>query len=226
MKVLVTFAVDAEFAPWRELRHFKKQSQGDTEFFSAIIEDTEVMVLLTGIAGKKAGVKTIEAICDGNIDVCISSGLAGALKPEHGLSDILAARRVEAPVGKLSVFCDESLVRLASGAGAKIAACFYSVDHVVSSAVEKQQLGETADAVEMESAEILRDAAALGSRVIAIRGISDASAEDLPLDLNRVTTDAGEVSIKSVLLQAARKPQFQCRYWGPAASADLLSRSA
>lgn len=207
MKVLVTFAVDAEFAPWRGLRHFEKRHQVDTEFFSTIIEDAEVMVLLTGIGGKKTGVAAAKTLWGGHIDVCISSGLAGALKPEHRLSDILAARRVDATTGKSSVRCDESLVRLALEAGAKIAACFYSVDHVVSSAAEKQELGKTGDAVEMESAEILRDAAALGARVIAIRGISDVSAEDLPLDFNRVTTDSGDVSIKSVLLQMARRPR-------------------
>jgi adenosylhomocysteine nucleosidase len=207
MKVLITFAVDAEFAPWRELRHFEKQNREGTELYSATIENAEILVLLTGIGGKKAGVEATKAIWDGDIDVCISSGLAGALKSEHRLSDVLAARRIDTTSGKQLVVCDESLALLASEFGAKIADCFYSVDHVVSSAAEKQELGKTADAVEMESGEILSEAAAFGARVIAVRGISDAADEDLPLDFNLVTTDSGDVSMKSVLVQVARRPQ-------------------
>ncbi|GAC1627006.1 MAG: hypothetical protein PVS2B2_16040 [Candidatus Acidiferrum sp.] len=207
MKVLITFAVDAEFAPWREIRHFEKQNREGAEWYSTTIEDVEVVVLLTGIGAKKAGVEVTKVIWDGDIDVCISSGLAGALKCEHRVSDVLAARRIDTASGKQPVACDESLVRLASEFGAKIADSFYTMNHVVLSAAEKQEFGKTADAVEMESAEILSKAAGFGAKVIAIRGISDAADEDLPLDFNRVTTDSGEVSMKSVLAQVARKPQ-------------------
>ncbi|HXM97936.1 MAG TPA: hypothetical protein VN982_05620 [Candidatus Dormibacteraeota bacterium] len=207
MKVLVTFAVDDEFAPWRELRHFEKQNRDGMELYMARIEGADVAVLLTGIGGKKAWVEATKVIWDSDIDVCISSGLAGALKPGFQLSDVLAARRIERGSGEKPVVCDGRLASLASELGAKIAECFYSADHVVLSAVEKRELAKTADAVEMESGEILSEAAAFGARIIAIRGISDAWDEDLPLDFNLVTTDSGDVSLKRVLSQVARKPQ-------------------
>jgi hypothetical protein len=84
---------------------------------------------------------------------------------------------------------------------------FYSADHVVSSADEKQRLGESADAVEMESFEILREAQAAGVPAVAVRAISDTVGEDLPLDMNQVFTDQGQVSIPRVLGQVALKPQ-------------------
>lgn len=169
MKVLVTFAVDAEFAPWRELRHFERRGR-DTEHYSTTIEDADVTVVLTGI-----GLEVGDAVWKEEYDICISSGLAGAVKPEHRIAQILAARRVAAANGTMAVACDQPLTQLAAKFGAKIVECFSTVDQVLSSAAEKQELGRTADAVEMESAKILTRAAALGAKVMAIRGISDAS---------------------------------------------------
>src|SRR5438034_10683283 len=52
MRVLVTFAVEAEFAPWRKLRGFEKMTKGKAQFFRARIGASEVNVLLTGVGGK------------------------------------------------------------------------------------------------------------------------------------------------------------------------------
>ncbi len=60
--------------------------------------------------------------------------------------------------------------------------------------------------MEMESGEVLYEATAFGARAVAIRGISDAVEEDLPLDFNRVTTATGGVSMGRVLGQVARHP--------------------
>jgi adenosylhomocysteine nucleosidase len=58
----------------------------------------------------------------------------------------------------------------------------------------------------MESGEVLYEAAAFGAKGIAVRAISDAADEDLPLDFNRVTTPSGEVSIPRVLAEVVRHP--------------------
>ncbi len=47
VRVLVTFAVEAEFAPWRALRQFVKRSDGTAEFYSAQIGGAEVNILLS-----------------------------------------------------------------------------------------------------------------------------------------------------------------------------------
>jgi adenosylhomocysteine nucleosidase len=77
---------------------------------------------------------------------------------------------------------------------------------VIGSASEKNELRNVADAVEMESGEVLYEASVFGAKVIAIRGISDGVDEDLPLDFNRVMTSAGEVSIPKVLGEFVRHP--------------------
>src|SRR6266404_4142770 len=182
MKVLVTFAVEAEFAPWRKLRQFSQSNLGDIRAFSAQMRDGELIVLLTGVGGRRAWAEATRVIWDGNVDICISSGLAGALREEHRPGDVLAAKEVHATNRKKVIPSDLALLELATACGAK------------------------ADAVEMESGDIMLEAVAFGAKVIAIRAISDAVEEDLPLDFNRVTSESGEVSIAKVLAQAAAHP--------------------
>ena len=208
MPVLVTFAVEAEFAPWRKLRGFEKIAKAKAHFFRARIGDSkvEVNVLLTGVGGKNGWLEAAKVIWGGGVAICISSGLAGALRPDYHLGDILAAKEVQAVGGKRVVPADRQLVRLAEEHGARAVDSFYSADRVIGLASEKKELGRRADAVEMESGEVLYEAAAFGAKGIAIRGISDRADEDLPVDFNRVMTRTGEVSIPRVLGEVVRHP--------------------
>jgi len=206
MRILVTFAVEAEFAPWRKLRSFESNVKGDAEFFVARIGKSDINVLLTGIGGKKAWVEATKIIWDGDVDICISSGLAGALRPEYHVGDVLVAKEVQAVGWKRVVAADAHLIQLAEERGARVVGSFYSADHVISLASEKKELGNLADAVEMESGEVLFEAAVFGAKGIAIRGISDAADEDLPLDFNKVMTSTGKVSMPRVLGEVVRHP--------------------
>jgi adenosylhomocysteine nucleosidase len=206
MKVLVTFAVEAEFAPWRKLRHFAQSNLGQIEAYSTDIPDGELLVLLTGVGGRRAWAEAANVIWDGNVDVCISSGLAGALRQKHRPGDVLAARNVHATNRKKVIPSDADLLKMAAACGAKVADAFYSVDRVLVLSSEKSELSAKADAVEMESGDIMLEAVAFGAKVIAIRAISDAVEEDLPVDFNRVTTEAGQVSIPKIVAQAAAHP--------------------
>jgi adenosylhomocysteine nucleosidase len=206
MKVLVTFAVEAEFAPWRRLRQFSQSDLGDVRAYSAQMKDAELVVLLTGVGGRRAWAEATKVIWDGNVDVCISSGLAGALREEHRPGDVLAAKGVHATSRKKVIPSDPALLGLARACGVKIVDAFYGVDHVLVRSSEKRELSAKADAVEMESGDIMLEAVAFGAKVIAIRAISDAVEEDLPLDFNRVTSESGELSITKVLAQAAAHP--------------------
>jgi adenosylhomocysteine nucleosidase len=206
MKVLVTFAVEAEFAPWRKLRQFSQSNLGETEAYSAQIKDGELIVLLTGVGGRRAWAEATNVIWDGNVDICISSGLAGALREKHRPGDVLAAKEVHATNRKKVIPSDADLLEVASTCGARVVDAFYSVDRVLVRSSEKAELGAKADAVEMESGDIMLEAVAFGAKVIGIRAISDAVEEDLPVDFNRVTSEAGEVSIVKIVAQAAAHP--------------------
>jgi adenosylhomocysteine nucleosidase len=206
MRILVTFAVEAEFAPWRKLRHFERQSKGVVDHFASSIGPAEMSVLLTGVGGKSAWLEATKLIWDGNLDVCISSGLGGGLRPEYRPGDILAAKEVHATGWKRKTSSDTELLRLAEAHGARVVGSFYTADHVIGLASEKRELGKVADVVEMESEEVLFEAAAFGAKGVAVRAISDIADEDLPLDFNKVMTSAGEVSIPRVLGEVARHP--------------------
>jgi adenosylhomocysteine nucleosidase len=206
MKILVTFAVEAEFAPWRRLRQFSQSSLGDVRAYSAQMKDAELVILLTGVGGRRAWAEATKVIWDGNVDVCISSGLAGALREEHRPGDVLAAKEIHATNRKKVIPSDPALLGLARDCGAKVVDAFCSVDRVLVRSGEKCALGAKADAVEMESGDIMLEAVAFGAKVIAIRAISDAVEEDLPLDFNRVTSESGDLSVTKVLVQAAAHP--------------------
>ncbi len=207
MKVLVTFAVDDEFAPWRKLRTFQRiEEEKDVEAYRSSVGDLEICALLTGIGGEKAWVNATRLIWNLDVDICISSGLAGGLRPEHKVGEVVVARQVEATQWKRRMDCDEDMVGAAIQCGAKGVQLMYSTDHVVVSAAEKSELGKVADVVDMESGEILYEAMAFGARVIAIRAISDSSEEDMPIDFNRVVNKEGDVSIPRVLGEVLKRP--------------------
>ncbi|OLC96285.1 MAG: hypothetical protein DMG35_04175 [Acidobacteria bacterium] len=195
MRVLVTFAVDAEFAPWRRQHKFQKLNGGAVDVYSSQIGNAEVCVLLTGIGCRKAWVQATRVLWPGDVDICISSGFAGSLRPAHLPGDILAAREVRAQIPGVTLRCDEPLVELATDCGAKPVGAFLTNDHVVVEATQKRLLGIEADAVEMESASVLSEAAAFGARSVAIRAISDSVGEDLPINFNRITSKSGDVDI-------------------------------
>lgn len=207
MKVLVTFAVDDEFAPWRRLRNFQRiEEEKDVEAYRSSVGGLEICALLTGIGGKKAWVNATRIIWGGDIDLCISSGLAGGLRAEHLVGEVVVARQVEAMSWKLRLPCDSDMVEMAIRSGAKEVQLMYSVDRVIVDANEKNELGKIADVVDMESGDILYEARAFGGRVVAIRAVSDSSDEDMPIDFNRVVTKDGDVSIRRVLGEIIKRP--------------------
>lgn len=174
--------------------------------FSTEIEGVEVAVMLTGIGGKQAWVNATKAIWGEAFNACISSGLAGGLRPEHQPGEILVARAVHSVEWDRIVRCDTSLVDHAGACGAKSVALFRSETHVAAGVEEKRRLGEFADAVDMETGDILFEASAFGVCGVAIRGISDSVDDELPIDFNRVVTEEGDISIRKVLGEVARHP--------------------
>lgn len=207
MRILVTFAVDAEFAPWRALRQFEKRTAGAAEYFAAKVGSADAHVLLTGVGGKSGWLETTKIVWNGDVDVCVSSGLAGALRTEHQPGDILAAKQVQVISWQRVVTSDAKLILLAEEHGARSVGSFYCAEHVIGRASDKRELGRVADAVEMESGEVLYKAAAFGAKAIAIRGISDGVNEDLPLDFNKVMSSSGQLSIPRVLGEVVRHPR-------------------
>jgi adenosylhomocysteine nucleosidase len=218
VKILVTFAIENEFAPWRDRRGFQAMPPAEGEIaapetYSAEISGAHVRVVLTGAGPKPAASAIFRAMQAGPdaTDFCISSGLAGGLRPEYRLAQVLAARAVESgtPVAGVNetIESSEALISFAAECGATPAEKFHTAGRVIGRAAEKKHLGEKADAVEMESFVILSEAQRRGVPAIAIRAISDLADEDLPFDMTGIFTEEGRISMPLVLAQVAKHPQ-------------------
>jgi len=222
LKVLVTFAVPAEFAPWRARHSFRRISNNLVSQYRGRVFDREVTVLLTGVGGDFAAAR-VRLLMRGSpaipkFDYCVSSGLAGSLREQHIPSDILVAHEIQAETvhheqrRRPEISCDPELAILATDCGAKVAGKFFTSSRMIQTAKEKAALGSIADAVEMESFDILVEAKVWGIRAVAIRAISDSVTEDLPLDFSKTLTKLGELSLgrvaKEVALQPGRLPSL------------------
>jgi len=215
MRVLVTFAVDAEFAPWRKLRHFSSINYDGLQLWRTTIGETIVIALLTGMGAPSAaqamGLMMKMADEDKYFDVCVSSGLAGALCNTLGVGDIIAPESLIAensyadlPSDELKV--DADLRRLALEVGAVKANCLFTADRLFVKASEKSSCASRAQSVDMESFDIVKEASAWGARSVVVRAISDSADEDLPIDFGLTLSKSHQISLPKVLLQLAKNP--------------------
>jgi adenosylhomocysteine nucleosidase len=215
MRVLVTFAVDAEFAPWRKLRKFRFIDFDGLRLWRAEAGDKEITALVTGM-GTQAAAKAMDLmmkLADQNqhFDICISSGLAGALEESLSPGDIIAPqvlisenRYADLQSDELSV--DAELRQQALDGGAKTADCLLTVDRVLVKQSHKRSCASRAQSVDMESFEIVKEACAWGARSVVVRAISDSAQEDLPINFNLTLSKKNEVSVAKVMLQLAKNP--------------------
>ncbi len=212
MRVLVTFAVAAEFAAWRRRQPFVRVPNMPVGLetvrcpvYQKAIGETEIVVALTGIGAVRARRATRYAL-QTQPDVCISSGLAGGLKEIYSRGEVLAAAQVAEIPGKNVARCDTALLERAVACGARKVERFLTSPSVITSSAEKLELGSKGDAVEMESAGVLAAASAVQVPAAAIRVISDDAGQDLPVDFNRVLSAKGKLRPVRLLSSIASEP--------------------
>ena len=210
MRILVTFAVEAEFAPWRKLRKFRKvDSKRDSASFLTETGTHFVKVILTGIG--RAGVTTILSSDDSGRgetpDLIISSGFAGALRDPLRAGDLVVPREARTLNNDTRAIADSTLREYAIRAGAASIETLLTVDHIVQTASEKSRLAFFGEAVDMESAIIMSAFAVMSVPAITIRAISDAPNEDLPIDFDRCLTPQGAVRPLSLVNALVSGPQ-------------------
>jgi adenosylhomocysteine nucleosidase len=212
MRIVVTFAMANEFAPWRRVRGFQRKTVGAVEVFTSSVTGAEITAVVTGIGRERAGNALVAALrsAASQAHACISAGLAGALRPECKIGEVVVARKVIGNLRNLAKSigdrpCAPELVAAAEALGAKAVGAFVTLDHAVSKAEEKREIGARADAVDMESFDVILTANDYRIPAVAIRAISDGAEEDLPLDMNRVIVE-GRVSTPRVLGEVARHP--------------------
>jgi len=212
MRVLVTFAVEAEFAPWRRRHAFRRKEyihgshrRGSDVWYSSRIDDLTLDVYLTGL-GWKGARALLSTLLKEKPDLCISSGLAGGLRSELKSGEIVVAREALLVNGGKKFRSRPLLVELAEGAGATPVNLFLTNTQVVCRAQSKQSMAKFGDVVEMESFHVLTRAREQQVPALAIRAISDTAEEDVPLDFGWSMGGDGQISYGKLLLQVGRRP--------------------
>ena len=207
MRVLVTFAVEAEFAPWRKQREFKCIAKVPFEIYDASVGQHTVRVLLTGI-GWECARRTTASVMEDVFDACISSGLAGGLKATYRAADILAFREVGEINGERKMPSSGWLLDEATKQGAPIAGKLLTSKRLVLTAEEKKRIGLFGDAVDMESFRVMAAAQGRGIPALTLRAISDTVEEDLPMDFSEHVSESGQIAVGRILGKIAFSPQI------------------
>src|SRR3954470_1437795 len=156
MKVLVTFAVPAEFSAWRKKRQFHEIARDPFPLYGGHVGGTSVRVLLTGI-GPQIASEAVRWALEGPTDICISSGFAGGLNSGLGMAETLAARLVCQAGRELAVASDRFLFKAACQSGARPVDRFMTSPRLLASSDEKFSVADEADAVEMESYTVMAE---------------------------------------------------------------------
>src|ERR1700753_1339775 len=102
MNILVTYAVEAEFAPWRKLRAPQRVSAGGTELQQIHLEHTAVDFLITGVGAENAH-RAAVAVLSPQYSLCLISGFAGALTSSCRLGQVIAPQSVQQETSRSSL---------------------------------------------------------------------------------------------------------------------------
>jgi nucleoside phosphorylase len=204
MRVLVTFAVDAEFAPWRTLRNLRQIRVGDFRLHQTEIGRAVVDFVVTGMGAENAA-RAANALMTQPYAICIAAGFAGALKPDYPVGTVIVAETVRRLGESKTLSGSRNLIYAARNDGATITRLLSS-DHVVRTIDEKMQLAPFAGAVDMESFTVLAAAATHDRPAVVIRVISDASDGEIPAFVDSMLDEQGRLNAGSVFRQLARHP--------------------
>jgi adenosylhomocysteine nucleosidase len=205
MRILVTFAVEAEFAPWRKLRDLEQVEISGLNFFRAQIGRASVDFVVTGM-GVESAFRVAHLALAEPYQFCITSGFAGSLQQMHSVGQIVVADGVQCLGKAKTLQCGRNLVYAARADGARQVKLFLTSDHLVRTTEEKRQLAAFADAVEMESFAVLSAAAERQRPAVAIRVISDDLRNDMPAVVETAVDEQGRVRIRGVVRHIARHP--------------------
>ncbi|HXY00001.1 MAG TPA: hypothetical protein VEI54_03710 [Candidatus Limnocylindrales bacterium] len=217
MRVLVTFAVEAEFAPWRRRHAFVPISMPTPIgrqayfFYRGTVFGHDVDVLLTGIGCEegKAGNRPLymlRELLKNQPDLCISSGLAGGLRADLQCGDIVAAREVSLRTGGDTFRSSANLLAIAKGAGAKIDMKQITETNIVFQASAKCALSKFGDFVDMEGYHIFQILSGTRIPAISARAISDTRDSDVPPEIGRVVNREGRVQAVPLLKVIMKRP--------------------
>lgn len=170
-----------------------------------LLNGAQIVMVANGPGPRLAGEAVDVVRQNKEMDSLVSIGFCGALKPSLAACDIFVASEVAGIASALTpASTPASSLPFKTGK-------LLSIDRVVSTAVEKVQLGQAgADAVEMEAAAVALRAQKYNVPFYAVRVVTDTVDENFPLDFNRMRSqagnNAGRFSRAKIIAAALRSP--------------------
>jgi adenosylhomocysteine nucleosidase len=205
MNILVAYAVDPEFAPWRKLRKFQEISAGHLTIYRTQIGLAMVDFITTGM-GPAHAQRAMDAVAATPHALCIVAGFAGSLRPELDVGDIVIPQTLRHAAGSKSIACDAAAAVEKASTKGKLIDAIVSSEKVASTVEEKRSLASLGDAVDMESFTVVAAARERNMPVAVIRAISDGHDQAMPVDFSSAIDERGQISMGSVLKLAAGSP--------------------
>ena len=118
----------------------------------------------------------------------------------------MAARSAKTLDESSEAASDAALLDLAVRSGAKAVNVSLTSQSIVATAEEKEELGRKGSIVEMETTHVLRSAVERRVPCVAVRAISDAADEDLPVDFARILDSHGHLKMGGLLKEIGFSP--------------------
>src|SRR4029077_20190915 len=132
---------------WRKLRAFNLIDYQGLKLRRTVVGTAEGTILITGV-GSQAAAQAMDLMMrmadkDQYFDVCVSSGLAGALCDTLSVGDIIAPKELvaemqHADLGADGLEVDGELRQRALGRGAKDANCLFTTNQILVKASQKK----------------------------------------------------------------------------------------
>jgi nucleoside phosphorylase len=205
LKILVTFAVDAELTPWKRRLELTSANRHELTMYRTTLLGADVNFAVTGIGPANAS-RLSAVLLNEPYDLCIVSGFAGALRSGHSVGEVVVPRSVRHFDSPRVIECDTAHVSLAQANGAHVIETLLSLNQVAATLDEKAQLAPFADACDMETFAVLSVAESRTIPTVAIRAISDSSDDVVPAGVEQVVDKSGRMSYVSALKFALRHP--------------------
>jgi len=158
------------------------------------------------------------------VDLLISSGVAGGIRQGLKVGDLVVAERVSYSkqsnfdVEKLQLesdyVCNQKVVQLSRQLSGDLElklliGNILTVDKIINKASTKRNIGDHNSflAVEMEGAAVAEVAFEKEVAFAAIRSISDDIDDDLHLDFDNIISDEGKVKVAGIALEVLKNPK-------------------
>lgn len=194
----------------RRLQDRKVWKSASRRFVEGGLGDVQIVLTATG-EGAGLARQGVEALLERfTVERLIALGVAGGLTPDLETGAVVLARQVRDGQATLrppdESWADAVLARTTAVEGTVVSAARIASDAAEKAEVWRQAAGEGSGVVDLESAAVVRVAAARDLPYLVIRAVSDTANESLPLDFERFRDREGRIAQARVALQALRQP--------------------